>query len=144
MSYAENTSVPVDRSRAEIDKMLRSRSAQRIYNAEEPGRAIIGFEMSDRRIQFDLNLPNRDDYSSGSAGMRRWEQDCRARWRALVLTIKAKFVSMETEVETMEEAFLAQIVVPGQGTMAKWAIPAIAKAYAGGEMPPLLPARGQP
>lgn len=44
-----------------------------------------------------------------------WEQACRARWRALALTIKAKLVAIDEGVETVEEAFLAHMVVADAG-----------------------------
>jgi hypothetical protein len=57
----------------------------------------------------------------------------------LLLTIKAKLVSIDSEVESFEEAFLAQILVPGQKRpFGHHAIKAINEAYTNGKLPPLL------
>jgi len=156
MSYAENTSVSVAKSKAEIEDILGRYHADRILQASEDGRAVVGFELAQRRMQFTLRLPLRGDFAiredhwghkykrTPEKQQEMWEQACRSQWRALFLTIKAKLVSVESGVETIEEAFLAQTIVPGvKGTFADWAIPAIVKAYEGGNLPPMLPARGQ-
>jgi hypothetical protein len=68
------------------------------------------------------------------------EKACRSAWRALMLAIKAKLVSVESGVEQFEEAFLAHIVVPGSrgqrfGAMA---MRALEEGYSTGKLPPLL------
>lgn len=150
--YAAGTKVAVSKTEAEIKDLLRSRGATRTAFAEEAGRAVVFFELRDRRVQFTMPLPRADEkrFTQDKRGSRRpptaatraWEQACRERWRALLLTIKAKFVSIESEVETFEEAFLAHLVVPGGGgkTVGQHALPAVAEAYRTGTMPPLLPA----
>ncbi|RKI08303.1 hypothetical protein D7Y15_26210 [Corallococcus sp. AB030] len=153
-SYASRTSVPVAKTEMEIKELLRRHGATRTGFAEEEGRAVIMFEMQERRVQFTMPLPRRDElrFAEDSRGYTRtvesqrklWEQACREKWRALLLTIKAKFVSVESQVETFEEAFLAHIVVPGAGgTLGQRALPAIAEAYKTGTLPPLLPS-GEP
>ena len=153
MSYAQNTSVSVSKTRGEIDALLRSHLATAIMTGDRDGQAFIAFEMCDRRFQFRLELPLLKDYAvhvtpggrekecSPQQQFALHEQASRSRWRALFLAIKSKLVSVEAGIETMEEAFLAQIVVPGRrGTFAQWAIPQIQKAYDGFDLPPLLPA----
>lgn len=153
MTYAAETSVPVERSQREIEVLVTKHGATSFYRGQEVGRAIVGFQLKDRRIQFEVALPRPDEYEytvrNGRKAKRTPEQVRvavdqaeRARWRALALTIKAKLVSIETGVESFEEAFLAQIIVPGEGRamrFAQLALPAIAKAYDTGALPPLLP-----
>lgn len=72
-----------------------------------------------RNVMFELPLPKQDAFKLDGRRKTRtqekqieaWEQACRSSWRALLLAIKAKLVSVESKVETFEEAFLAQIVV---------------------------------
>lgn len=147
--YAEGTSVPVAKTEVEIKEMLRRRGATRTAFAEEAGRAVVFFELQDRRVQFTMPLPRPDErrFTHDGRGLRRtqdvaakaWEQACREKWRALLLTMKAKFVSVDNQVESFEEAFLAHIVVPGGGTLGARALPAVAEAYRTGTLPPLLP-----
>jgi len=130
--YAAHTKVPVDRSEAEIERTLRRYGADRFGYYSQAGKAVIVFEARDRRLRFDLPLPAGESEKDA--------QVQRQRWRALLLCIKAKLESVESKIETFEEAFLAHVVLPDGKTVAEHAIPAIANAYQGGPMQPLLPA----
>ncbi|WAJ27159.1 hypothetical protein [Antarcticirhabdus aurantiaca] len=150
MAYAETTSVSVEKSEAEIKAMLRKAGATSLMSAEEPGNAVVAFEMQGRRILFRLPLPARDDKRFANDGRQRlrpadkraaaWEQACRSRWRGLMLCIKAKLESVESGIETFETAFLAHVMLPDGSTVGDYAKPAIALAYETETMPPLLPA----
>lgn len=149
MTYARDTSVPVRRSRQEIEEMLENHRALRTYTGQEPGRAMVGFELADRRIQFELHLPALTEFetrvvrgrkvkASPEQQQREWEQACRQKWRALVLALKSKFVSIESGIETVEEAFLAHVVLPNRQTVGNWFKAQLQKAYDTEDMPPLL------
>lgn len=150
--YAENTTVGSEQSRQEIEKTLRRYGATAFYYGWEEDRAVLGFESHSRRVQFELPMPSKDapEFTRHSRGQRtaaaaeqRWEQATRQRWRALSLVVKAKLEAVETGITTFEEEFLAHIVVPGpEGRPVRFgalALPAVAEAYAGREMPALLP-----
>ncbi|WP_426751754.1 hypothetical protein [Myxococcus sp. Y35] len=147
--YAAGTKVSVSKTEAEIKDLLRSRGATRTAFAEEEGRAVVLFDLKDRRVRFTMPLPlpvhrsfthdGRGTKRTPAAATRAWEQACREKWRALFLTMKAKFVSVDSQVETFEEAFLAHIVTPDGKTVGQHALPAVAEAYRTGTMPPLLP-----
>lgn len=72
-----------------------------------------------RNVMFELPLPKMDGFKVNGLRHARtpekqheaWEQACRSSWRALLLAIKAKLVSVQSGVESFEEAFLAQLVV---------------------------------
>jgi len=150
-NYAEGTLVSVGKTKGEIEDLLMRHKATKLFTGQEDGRAIVGFEMADRRVQFELRLPAMEQFShredqwghkkarTPEDMLKHWEQACRERWRALLLCIKAKLVSTAAGVETFEEAFLAQIVIPGQGTIGARIIPALPAIYEGQPMPPLLP-----
>lgn len=154
ITYAVQTSVPVERSQREIEQLVTRYGAKRFFRGFEDGRAVVGFEMGGRRVQFDLPLPRAEEFATYERRGRQVKstpaqveamllQAERAKWRALCLTVKAKLVSVEAGVETLEEAFLAQILVPSDGRSVRFgelAIKAITEAYRGGTMPPLLPA----
>lgn len=147
MTYAKGTEVPVDRSRAEIEKLLDRAGAATRAVLTDSSRAVLVFEMQDRRIRFTLPLPATAEFQrtqsgrarpAGGAG-RAHQQRIRELWRALLLTLKAKLESVESGIETFEEAFLAQTVMPDGWTVGEHAIPAIASSYEKGRMVPLLP-----
>ena len=154
MSFAEGTSVPVERSRAEIEKLVVKYGATHFASGWMPGGAVLTFQVKDRFVRFDLPLPDENDKSFALSNRRRYgarvpntdaqrraarDQDHRRRWRALCLVIKAKLEAVESGITTFEEEFLAHLVVPGGKTFAQWALPQLAQAYERGiEMPPLL------
>jgi hypothetical protein len=101
--YAATTSVSVKQSRADIESVLARFGASSFGFAVEPGRALVTFSMKNgRRVRFVLQVPE------GTS--EKIAQQQRARWRALLLTVKSKMVSVESRIETFEEAFLAHIV----------------------------------
>ncbi len=147
-TYASSTEVSPASSRAEIERTLvRYNASKFMYGWDERG-AAVAFEMQSRRLRFILPLPPKDDFqwSNHRPPRRRtpeqindaWEQACRQRWRALALAIKAKLESVEAGIESFDEAFMGQIILPSGGTVAEWMVPQIEQAYTTGQMPPLL------
>ena len=152
MSFAEGTSVPVSRSRIELEELLTKWKADRIASGTEPGAAIVAFSMGKWHVRFRMPLPTEAEAAKqktgrghllGTGDREKWlDQRKRERWRALLLTVKAKLVSVENGVESFEEAFLAHLVLPGGGTVGQLALPKVAEAYSTGKMPQLMPGGG--
>jgi hypothetical protein len=147
--YAEGTSVPVSRSQEELRSLVLRVEARRVAIIEDPDSAAFAFEASGRTIRFRIALPQDAPPTgggrrrSGTAAQEAIRAEHRRRWRALVLVVKAKLEAVASGVETFEEAFLAQIVLPGTGrTIAEQLIPQLAAAYESGEPVALLPAAG--
>jgi hypothetical protein len=131
MAFAEHTKVPVEQTRMEIERTLARYGAQSFAWFVEPKRASLQFEAHKRRVRFDLPVP--------PPGNAKDEKTRRQRWRALLLCIKAKLESVDSQIETFEEAFLAHVVMPAGGTVYDHAKERISAVYGGGEMQPLLP-----
>jgi hypothetical protein len=149
--YAENTSVSVERSRAEIESTLARYGADQFMYGWDAERAVVQFRADNRVVRFRLILPDRNDtefWKTPARGRSRsqeqayaaWEQACRQRWRALALVIKAKLEAVETGITTFEDEFLAHTLLPDGSTAGDWLGPQIADAYATGRMPSILPA----
>ncbi len=150
MSYAADTTVPVERSRAELQRTLERYGATAFGYLSQQGQATVMFEANGRRIRFDVPMPDRADrrfthHSRGartpSAALEAWEQACRQKWRALNLVVKAKLEAVDAGISEFEEEFLAWICLPSGQTMGDVARPAIAHAYDTGTMPALMPGR---
>lgn len=147
--YAASTEVPVDRSRAEIEKILQRYGATSFAYGWDRAGARIGFEANGRQVRFYLPLPDRgwEQFQltptgrdrSAAAAQLAWEQACRQSWRALALVIKAKLEAVEAGITTFEDEFLAHLVLPSGQTFGDWARPQIATVYAHATMPALLP-----
>jgi hypothetical protein len=149
MAYAQNTTVSVEKSRAEIERVLERYGAKqfRYGRDDERGLAIVEFSANERHVRFVLRLPNRTEKRfqlskrgarTPEATLREWEQACRQKWRALLLTVKAKLEAVEAGISVFEDEFLAHIVLPSQETVGDWLRPQIAEAYLSEEMPTRL------
>lgn len=148
--YAADTSVSSEQTRMEIERTLKKYGASQFAYATSDDRAMIGFKMAGKQIKFLLPLPDpnsRDFTHTPARGERRspenagkeWEQACRQRWRALALVIKAKLEACECGISVFEDEFMANIVLPGGGTVGDFMRPQIERAYLSGRVPSLLP-----
>lgn len=147
--YAESTSVTAEKSRSEIEATLRRYEASAFAYGWQETQAVIQFQMSDRHVRFELDLPDRratefthtrarGTERSAAQAEAAWEQACRQRWRALALVIKAKLEAVEAGISTVESEFLAHTVLPDGQLVKDWLGPQIDKAYAAGTMPSML------
>jgi hypothetical protein len=129
--FAANTSVSVARTRQEVEQILTRYGATAFGFMATQGKAVILFEAQDRKIKITVPLPAGDSAKE--------QQEARQRWRALLLVIKAKLESVESGIETLEEAFFANIVMPDGQTVYEKARQHVALAYSSGQVQPLLP-----
>ena len=138
MSYASKSSVPVDRSQGEIRKILSKYGASGFAYGEQGDFSVVMFEMQKRRIKFVLPMPQRTSERATGASIKTYEQLCRTRWRCLVLAIKAKLECVESGITTLDQEFMAHIVLPNGQTVGALMLPQIDSAYKSNKMPPLL------
>jgi hypothetical protein len=155
--YASQTSVSVEKSRAEIESTLARYGAERFAYATEPGRAMIGFCITDPTTRTMLNvrmilpLPAKSEkrfthrtvyqkWVENPPEMvnKLWEQACRSTWRALALVIKAKLEACASRISTVEREFLADVLLPSGQTTGEWLRPQLKEISERGEMPRLL------
>ena len=158
MPYAERTVVSIPKSKSEIEELLvrNGCDAFSTFNDFQTGAAVVQFKMKDRLLRFSLTMPqpNEDRFHytetrmkqrSSESAYKEWQFACRSRWRGLFLCIKAKLEAVDSNIETFEEAFLPQILLPDATTVSERVLPIIEQAYTTGEMPRLdrmLPAHG--
>lgn len=150
MSYAVTTTVAVDKTRTEIETVLRRFGTTGFAYGWDHERAVIGFTMTDRQIRMQLALPDRGARAFTHTPMKNlrrspdettkaWETACRSPWRELLLVIKAKLMAVRAGIVTFEEEWLSYTVLPGGATVGDHALPAVAQAYETGQVPQLLP-----
>jgi hypothetical protein len=158
MRYASETTVPVERSKAEIEQLLIRYKATAFTSGWQEGAAFIAFQIKGLYIRFTLPVPNRSEKrfthkvvrghltkrTEGQAE-RAWEQEHRQRWRALLLVVKAKLEAVEIGISSLEHEFLAFIVMPGDVQLGDWLIANAIPSIRDGRMPLLaLPPRAEP
>jgi hypothetical protein len=101
MPYASRTVVTAPKTRHEIESFLLKRGATTIGFVMMPTAGVVTFDMKDRRVRFAVSWNEKAS-----------EQSIRSLWRALLLCIKAKLASVESGIETFEQAFLAHVILP--------------------------------
>ena len=147
--FAQDTSVSVEKSKAEIEGLLTRYGATAFASGWQGNRAQIQFEAQGRRIRFVLPLPDpknrkfthspeRYKMRSPDASRQAWEQACRQSWRALALVVKAKLEAVAAGIAEFENEFLANIVLPDGGTVAEHVRPQVALMYERKAMLPML------
>lgn len=147
--YAEQTTVPADRSLAEIESTLERYGATTFQYGRTEGRAVVAFSMAGREIRFILPLPDKGDVAftrtprtgkarEPAAAKREYDQAVRQRWRALLLMVKAKLEAVDLGIVTFEDEFLPHTVLPSGRTVAEEIQPTVTLAYASRSVIPLL------
>lgn len=145
--YAENTDVPTDRSRAEIEHTLKRYGADQFMYGTRVDMAMIAFRASGRNVRFSVPFPPISEFERSNKGIRHKqehreqarEQAIKQRWRALALCIKAKLEAVACGITQFEEEFYAHIVLPNGRTVFEETHEKVALAYESGKTPPLLP-----
>ncbi len=150
-TYAKETTVPVERSKGEIERTLQRYGASAFLYGWDRDRAVVGFDVDGRRYRITLAMPSRDEFRRTETGRTRssqaaieaaWEQATRQRWRALALWIKAVLEAAEAGIVSLEEALQPFTVLPNGQTAGQWLAPQIEAAYQTGRMPAMLPGGG--
>jgi hypothetical protein len=147
--YAATTRVPVDRSRAEVQRVLRRYGATRIAEAWAPGAAAVQFEIGGLVARIEVPMPTsiqiaadlRRKRPTDAALRRAVTQAERQRWRAFVLLLKAKLESVALGVVTFEREFMPHLMLENGTTVGA----AMEHALRAGETrlaTPALPAKG--
>ena len=132
MAYAEKTTVPVSKTRFEIEELIKKHGAGQFISGFSENKVMIGFSLEGRQVKFIVEIPS-------GKNQRDTEQLERQRWRALLLMLKAKFEAIESGISCFDDEFLAYIVLPDGSTVGQWIHPQLSAVYESGNMPPMLP-----
>lgn len=167
--YAEGTSVSVDQSRREVERTLERfgastfgyawdrreetwcfrcralatgeagaacRSAGHSTQKEIREYAMLSFRLKERSIRLDVPMPTQREVGTKA----NLEVRTRERWRAIALIVKAKLQAVEAGVDSIETAFLANVVTGDGRTVGQILLPRMSEAVTAGR---LLPAAGE-
>lgn len=128
--YAERTSIPLERSKAEIEKLVTKYGATGFMSAWQQGSSFIAFLMAGKQLKFIM--PPVDKKAKDPA------QEERRLWRALLLSVKAKLESSASGISSFQYEFMANIVMPDGKILGEHVIPRLAEIEKSGKMPQLL------
>lgn len=116
--YAEQTKVPVSRSRDEIEDTLRRYGVTAFaFGWASNSNAMIQFEYRGRNVKMEVNLPKGDPESVA------YQRSERQRWRVLVLFVKAQLEAVEVGIASFEEVFLPWTLLADGSTVAQKMVP---------------------
>ena len=155
-TYAEDTRVPVSKTRVEIEDLLRKHGVEDTATRWLKDHGIVAFQHAGRVFRFQVALPALESFAvietdkpswqwkTRTPEQQRavWEQACRTKWRSILLIIKARLVAIEAGAETWESAFLFHVVGPNGELLGPSIVEKLERAYGAGgaPLPPLLPA----
>lgn len=146
MAYAQGTTIPVDRSKSEIEKLLRKFGAEQFAYVSGADKSLIVFSAHGRQVRFVVSMPDPSSFNRTPSGRTRtktqaqdqYDAEVRRIWRSLVLMVKAKIDAIESGIATFEEEFLPYVVLPDGKTVYEETAGAIETAYATGQVRPIL------
>lgn len=163
--YAEGTSVPVSRSREELQRILERAGALEIaFATGAGGRARCAFRLKSTGLLVALEVPPVDPAAlARKLGIRsdryskkegRWlkphelalakaDGEHRRRWRALLLVVKAKLEAIASGISTFEGEFMAGVVLANGRTLEAELAPKLKELAESGAVPSLLPSGEQ-
>jgi len=118
--YAKNTKVPVERSRIEIEKVLKRYGIDNFFFGTSPRGDGIGFNYNGHTIKFGIPLPKRDDFKATQTGEQDYKRAIRQRYRVLVIALKAKLEMVEIGLTNFEDEFLAQTCLADGSTVSEF------------------------
>ena len=106
--YAKTTSVPVNRSRTQIQDVLIGFGIDEFFFGTSSRGQGIGFKYEGRVYKYNVPLPERTEDMSD----KQYEQALRSRWRVLHMTLKMKLEEILGGGIPFEDQFLAQMCLP--------------------------------
>lgn len=149
--FATQTGVPVERTKADIEQLLVRYKASEFASGWRPGSAMMQFRLGDLSMRFVLPIPRGDEERfrwkkargqrtrcTDAQAERLVQQETRSRWRALLLVVKAKLEAVECGISTIENEFMAFLVLTDGRTFGDWVVETALPRIRGGQMPPLL------
>jgi len=145
--FASKTDVPVEKTRIEIEKMLRSYGASGFVIGWHQDRQQIGFVIEGLQIRFTFDTPTEDDCLKRADGSMlpksqlqgSLAQAERTLWREIHRMIQGKLIAAFSPYRTVYEEFHADIVLSNGQTFSEWSKPLYRRMLEQSSMPPLLP-----
>jgi hypothetical protein len=136
MTYARGTTVSVEHTRADVERLLAKHGATKrmVFADDEKSTASIGFAIRGAHYRIDLPLPERKKFRDG----KRHEQACRERWRLVLLALKSKLELVSLGGSTIEREFMADLVLENGRTLHQ-ELPELIRRGLVGDAPPMLP-----
>lgn len=156
-SYAKGTTVPVDRSVAAIRVRLAKSGCNSFgyleEDTQEGGRGGVMWKLAGYSFRIVVPYPDAtdDEIAFTPQGRKRTPaqisseraKEIRRRWRSLELIVKAKLEAIAIGWLSLEDAFVADILLPDGLTLAESFGPRLSELASAGATHQLLPTKTQ-
>jgi hypothetical protein len=147
LNYAKNTTVSIERSRQELEVILRRVGADKVMIGWDGDTTFVAFAINGIPVKQTIIMPPKEEFAQTEQGrdrneqskLKAWEQACRQRMREHVVLLKAKLIAITLGFRTIKQEFMADICLPSGNTMEQEYGSQIDKAIATGKIPALLP-----
>lgn len=127
--YAEGTSVPISRSREELERTLErfGATAQAWMRDDEIGNITLAFKRKGNGYKFSISLRTQEDERYTPTRLRRSDsvardaadKENRRRFRSLANYVKALMDAADTGIIEAEEALMPYMILPTGQTVAE-------------------------
>jgi hypothetical protein len=143
--FAEGTEISAERSRADIETLLRKHGASEfaVYTSDE--RTVYMYRLKGMMVRHQVEYPAAKSFQkynhlktpllTKEKLEKAAESEWRRRWRALLLVCKAKLEMIDSGGSTFEREFLADILLANGETMGQVMLPRVEEMYRTGGMP---------
>lgn len=111
--YAKNTTVPITRTKIQIQDLLISWGIEEFFFGTSPRGDGIGFKFEGRVYKHNVPMPPDKNILSD----RQYEQKVRQRWRILYMSLKMKLEEIDSGGMSFEDQFLAMMCLPDGSTV---------------------------
>jgi hypothetical protein len=125
--YAQNTEVPIGRSRDEIERTLeRFGASGQIWARDDEKHVVtVAFRRQGKVYRFTISLPSTPAFATTPTGRQRGraqaetekDKETRRRFRSLANYVKALLDAIDTGIVTAEEALLPYMMLPSGDTV---------------------------
>ena len=144
-TYARQTTVPVERSVAEVQRLLRRFGAGDFaqFTSEQRETAGVVFARLGISYRMTFRLPREEEFLQTPQGRMRTsdkmveqahQQEVRRLWRSLALLVKAKLVAVEDGIADFEQEFLPAAMLESGATIAEEGVPRLLEAAKTGRL----------
>lgn len=135
--YAQGTTVTVEKSRSEIESLIKKNGGKNFCYFSSPDAEVFIFEAFNRRLKFGVKMPKISGYYTDKQRTEKTQAEYRRLFRVLILRLKAKFESVKSGEVSFDEEFLANIVDNENRTVWETIQPAL-QGFTTEKLPPLL------
>ena len=119
MNYAQGTTVAISKTLGEIQRELQKRGVVDFGYMTTLEASGFMFRQKGVPFKFTIAMPDRKAFDRTPTGQLRtessaqqfWEDECKRKWRSLLLVIKAKLVAIDEGIVEFNDEFLAYAVL---------------------------------